>query len=138
MHSCKLLFLNQNICCGYSKEPSQCDDSFEHPKHMFRLLGKKIITILHSKILLKSVHKILLLIPSASSEGLCESAHMCRLARAFAACIHKKWMYMKTRTKIQTSNPAGYYSMSVYKRYLHICCKYQNLVCWPIYGCRYS
>ena len=25
------LFLNQNICCGYSKEPSQWDGSFEHP-----------------------------------------------------------------------------------------------------------
>ena len=36
------LFLIQNICCGYSKEPSQLDGSFEHPKHMFKLLGKKI------------------------------------------------------------------------------------------------
>ena len=26
------LFLNQNICCGYSKELSQRDGSFEHPK----------------------------------------------------------------------------------------------------------
>ena len=26
------LFLSQNICCGYSKEPSQRDSSFEHPK----------------------------------------------------------------------------------------------------------
>ena len=43
------LFLIENICCGYSKEPSQWDDSFEHPKHMFKLIGKKIITILHSK-----------------------------------------------------------------------------------------
>ena len=41
------LFLNQNICCGYSKEPSQCDGSFEHPKHMLKLMGKKIYTILH-------------------------------------------------------------------------------------------
>ena len=32
------LFLNQNICCGYSKEPSQRGGSFEHPKHMFKLL----------------------------------------------------------------------------------------------------
>ena len=23
----------QNICCGYSKEPSQRDGSFGHPKH---------------------------------------------------------------------------------------------------------
>ena len=40
------LFLIQNICCGYSKEPSQWDGSFECPKHMFGLMGKKIITIL--------------------------------------------------------------------------------------------
>ena len=40
------LFLNQNICCGYSKEPSHGDSSFEHPKHMFKLKGKEIITIL--------------------------------------------------------------------------------------------
>ena len=39
------LFLNQNICCGYSKEPSHRDGSFEHPKHMFKLMDKKIITI---------------------------------------------------------------------------------------------
>ena len=31
------LFLNQNICCGYSKEPSQWDGSFEHPEHMFSM-----------------------------------------------------------------------------------------------------
>ena len=37
------LFPIQNICCGYSKEPSQWDGSFEHPKHMFKLMGKKII-----------------------------------------------------------------------------------------------
>ena len=42
------LFLIQNICCGYSKEPSQLDGSFEHPKHMFRLMGKKMVTILSS------------------------------------------------------------------------------------------
>ena len=46
------LFLNQNICCGYSKEPSHRDGSFEHPKHMFNLMDKKIITILLSQILL--------------------------------------------------------------------------------------
>ena len=32
------LFLNQNICCGYSKEPSRWDGSFEHTKHMFKLM----------------------------------------------------------------------------------------------------
>ena len=40
------LFLYQNICCGYSKEPSQWDCSFEHQKHMLQLMGKKIIKIL--------------------------------------------------------------------------------------------
>ena len=28
------LFLNQNICCGYSKELSHWHSSFEHPKHI--------------------------------------------------------------------------------------------------------
>ena len=40
------LFINQNICCGYSKESSRWDGSFEQPKHMLKLLGKKIFTIL--------------------------------------------------------------------------------------------
>ena len=46
------LFFNQNICCGYSKEPSLWDGSFEHPKHMFKLMDKEIITILPWKTLL--------------------------------------------------------------------------------------
>ena len=37
------LFLNQIICCWYSKEPSQWDGSFEHPKHMLKLMGKKYL-----------------------------------------------------------------------------------------------
>ena len=44
------LFFNQNICCGYSKEPSHWDGSFEHPKHMLKVMGKKILTNLHWKI----------------------------------------------------------------------------------------
>ena len=46
------LFLNQNICCGCSKEPSRRDNSFEHPKHMYKLMDKKIITLLPLKYLL--------------------------------------------------------------------------------------
>ena len=38
------LSLNLNIWCGYSKETSQWDGSFEHPKHMFKLRDKKIET----------------------------------------------------------------------------------------------
>ena len=40
------LFLNQNICCGYSKESSQSGGSFKHPKHILKVMGKKIFTIL--------------------------------------------------------------------------------------------
>ena len=39
------LFLNQNVCYGYSKETSQRDGSIEHSKHVFKLLGTKIITL---------------------------------------------------------------------------------------------
>ena len=46
------LFLNHNICCGYSKEPSRRDGSFEHPKHMFKLMDKKIIAMLRKLFLL--------------------------------------------------------------------------------------
>ena len=37
------LFLNQNVCCGYSKEPSHRDGSFEHGKQKFKLVDKKIL-----------------------------------------------------------------------------------------------
>ena len=47
----KFLFLNQNICCGYSKEPSQRDSSFEYPEHMLKVKGKKILSFLPSNIL---------------------------------------------------------------------------------------
>ena len=40
------LFLDQNICCGYSKEPSHWDGYFEHPKHIIKLISKKTFTIL--------------------------------------------------------------------------------------------
>ena len=33
--------------CGYSKEPSRGDCSFEHPKHIFKPMDKKKIAILH-------------------------------------------------------------------------------------------
>ena len=43
------LFLNQNICCGYSKEPSRWDGSFEHPKQVFKVMDKKMFAILFSQ-----------------------------------------------------------------------------------------
>ena len=39
------LFLNQNICCGYSKEPSQ----WEHPKHMLKLVDKNIFMFFYDQ-----------------------------------------------------------------------------------------
>ena len=36
----------ENICCGYSKEQFQWDGSFEHTKHMLKLMVKKIFIIL--------------------------------------------------------------------------------------------
>ena len=47
------LFFIQNICFGCSKEPSQWDCSFEHPKHMLYIMGKKILIILRWKFLIK-------------------------------------------------------------------------------------
>ena len=54
LHFWKLffLFLNQNMCCGYSKEPSQWDGSFEHRKHMTKLMGKEINAILGAQTIL--------------------------------------------------------------------------------------
>ena len=40
VHDSKL-FLNQSICCGYSKEQSQSDGSFEHPKQLLKLIDKE-------------------------------------------------------------------------------------------------
>ena len=37
------LFFNQNISGGYSKELSQWDGSFEHPKHMLKIMGRKYL-----------------------------------------------------------------------------------------------
>ena len=48
------LFLIQIVCCGYSKEPSQCEGSLQHQKHIFELIGKEIIAILRLKICLSS------------------------------------------------------------------------------------
>ena len=39
------LFLNENFSCRYSKEPSQWNNSFEHPQ-IFKILRSKIVFIL--------------------------------------------------------------------------------------------
>ena len=48
----KKIFLIRNICCGCSKEPSQWDGSFEHPKHIFNLMGKEVNVILSAQTIL--------------------------------------------------------------------------------------
>ena len=47
-----LLFLNQNIFYGYSKEASQRDGSFEHPTRMFKFMGNEINAILGAQAIL--------------------------------------------------------------------------------------
>ena len=37
----KKLFSQTKTCCGYSKDQSEWDDSFTHPKHMFKPMDKK-------------------------------------------------------------------------------------------------
>ena len=49
-HLSFFIYLNQNICCGYSKEPSQGDGSFEHPKHTFAPMEEKICILLPSSV----------------------------------------------------------------------------------------
>ena len=44
-------FLTKAYVVGTQKEPSQWDDSFEHRKHMLKLMSKKIFTSLRWKII---------------------------------------------------------------------------------------
>ena len=39
------LYFWSKTCCGYPKEPSRWDGSFEHPKHMLKLMNKEIFTL---------------------------------------------------------------------------------------------
>ena len=52
VHNYKIIFIfpNHNMCCGYSKEPSQWDSAFEWPKFMFKLIYNKMITNLSTKV----------------------------------------------------------------------------------------
>ena len=61
VHTKKITFLclNQNIFCGCSKEPSQRVGSFKHPKHMLKLMGKKILTNLSPKTLFDKYHNLM-------------------------------------------------------------------------------
>ena len=55
-------------------------------------------------------------------------AILVRRSRAFAACIHTVWMYIKTQTQLQIFSLAGYKNMGVLKRCLSLCVpKYHEL-----------
>ena len=43
IHLIFFLFLNENICCGYSLEAPRCGASNEYPQHMILLRNKKDI-----------------------------------------------------------------------------------------------
>ena len=43
-----ILFINQNICCVFSFEPSQWRGYFEHPKQMLKFKDKKIFSFFQS------------------------------------------------------------------------------------------
>ena len=48
-HIIFFLFLNENICCGYSLEAPRRGASNEYPQHMFLLRNKKDISIFWMK-----------------------------------------------------------------------------------------
>ena len=76
------LFLNQNICCGYVKESSHQDDSFEHPKHMLKLMGKKIFTVLRFK---NCISKPMIIAETGFFHDLTSLTH-CKLGN-FVCCL---------------------------------------------------
>ena len=45
-------FSTKTYVFGYSKEPSHWDGSYEHQKHMFKLMGKEINAILGAQTIL--------------------------------------------------------------------------------------
>ena len=93
------LFLNQNICCGYSKEPSHWDGSYEHPKHMFKMMGKEIILGAQTILIWTYViwwyepwHEISNSVVCATSKDSDQPAHTRRLIKAFACRLNILWV----------------------------------------------
>ena len=85
------LFLNQKICCGYSKELSQWDGSFEHPKHMLNLMGKKIFTTLRWKNWLsKPVLFYVLMLTLTCSRSIIMSTWLYSLPRESGGDCHQR------------------------------------------------
>ena len=71
--------------------------------------------------------KILALIGSSSNKGSGKSVHVHRLARAFAAHIHKVWMQMKTQRDHKLDLApldmlAWTFIRSIYAKSTNLCC----------------
>ena len=98
------LFLNQNICCRYSK-------------HMFKLMGKQINAILGAQTILSwtyelyinvmngSVHEILVLIASAGAAKVQTSLCMRTVSPEPVLLVYIRLKCQKTQTKHKTSSP---------------------------------
>ena len=117
-------FLNQNICCGYLKESSQWDGSFEQPKHMFRLLGKKIITILRSIILLHWTYAETIFEPAWDfcTYPFVKQQRLRQVCRKVNMDADEDWDHR-------------HHSMEFYLRiYLYVI-RTENLMCWPSIYC---
>ena len=73
------LFVNKNICCGYSKEPSQRDGSFEDPKHILKDGSENIDNFMLKNVVCMSevVPRLLNFLMLNSTEQEIYPAHKC-------------------------------------------------------------
>ena len=106
------LFLNQNICCRYLKEPSQRYGSFEHPKYISELMTKKIITFLRSKSCLTGL-MYHIYIWASSQENL--SSGVCEQLRCRPACASAQ-----TDQRLYYSLTGKYHILPCYERNITI------------------
>ena len=110
------LFLNQNICCGYSKEPSQRDGSFELPKHMFTLMGNKMITFSSAE-----VFKKLLWQKSVDPDQTALIGAVCSGSTLFASILNSSVMlgnYLQQTTS--ADNIFGYFFFGAFRVKEHL------------------
>ena len=74
-------------------------------------------------------HEILVLIASESSEVLVSGEYV----QTHKSSHVQRWIQIKVQTNCRYFAPTGYTSMGIYKQHLHICDKYQNLMCLSLY-----
>ena len=113
------LFLNQNICCGYSKEPSRWDGSFEHPKHMIKLMDKKIIAILHKLFLLNWPYAILCRTPMEHARTLRTMYHSALKNRLEISAIWQPLLFGILRPMVRLGTFKNF-AWPICKLYTHI------------------